>query len=342
MTTFLMIAGVLALLAAALPVVPLLWKRAAGVPPAPWTAVALVAVVVGGAALLYSHWSNWTWAPAPSDASPQGMVGRLARRLEKQPDDVQGWILLGRSYAVLEQYSLAQRAYQRADRLAKGKNIEALVGLGEALAAQNEESLLGPAGRVFEQALALDPRSGKALFYSAIAAARRGELPLARDRFKSLLQLDPPDNIRELIEQQVAGIEATLAQSGAPAAAAGAAGPSATVATMVKLRVSITPAMAKLAKPGASLFVLIRDPRQPGAPLAARRLEAKFPLDIQLTPADAMIAGRSFSAGQTVEVVARVANGGTPVAQSGDPVGLQSHEVGDTRARELLIDHLTP
>jgi cytochrome c-type biogenesis protein CcmH len=338
MTIFLIIAAILAVCAAALPVAPLLWRRAAGAPAAPWVAVALAALVLGGAAGLYAHWSNWSWAPAPSDASPQGMVGRLARRLEKQPDDVQGWILLGRSYAVLEQYPLAQRAYQRADRLAKGANIEALVGLGEALTLQNEASLLGPAGKVFEQALALDPQSGKALFYGAVAAARRDELPLARDRFKALLRLEPPDNVRGLIEQQVAGIENALAQGGAAAVAATAA----TAATTVKLRVSISPAMAKLAKPGAALFVLIRDPRQPGPPLAARRLEAKFPLDIQLTPADAMIAGRSFSAGQQVEVVARVANGGTPTAQSGDPVGLQSHKVGDTQPRELLIDHLTP
>ncbi|MEO7774580.1 MAG: hypothetical protein ABIT36_00735 [Steroidobacteraceae bacterium] len=344
MTLFLVLAGVLALVAAAVVAVPLLWRAGAEAPARPFVALGLSVFVMGGAAALYAHWSNWSWAPVSDGFTPEAMVGRLARKLEKQPDDIQGWLLLGRSYAVMEQYPLAQRAYQRADRLSEGKSVEALVGLGEAMALASEQALDGPAAAVFEQALALDPQSGKALFYGAVAATRREDLPLARDRFKALLALNPPENVRALIERQVGAIEATLAAGQGqdrdqtrtgPAAGAGPA-------TTVAVNVSITPAMQKLAKAGAALFVLVRDPKQPGPPLAAKRVEAKFPLRIQLAPSDAMIAGHSFSVGQQVEVVARVANGGTPTAQSGDPVGRIAHKVGDSTVREILIDQATP
>jgi cytochrome c-type biogenesis protein CcmH len=340
MNSFIFIATALAVAAAALLAVPLLWQRATDAPAVPWVAAGVVVAMLGGSALLYRHWSSWSWAPAAADATPEGMVGRLARKLEKQPDDVQGWLLLGRSYAVLEQYPLAQRAYQRADRLAGGRNVEALVGMGEAMTLANEQSLEGAAGSIFERALAIEPRSGKALFYGAVAATRRNELPLARERFATLLELAPPANVRTLIERQVAAIDATLGSAAAPGAGA-APGAVASGAT-VKLRVSITPAMAKQAKAGAALFVLIRDPQRPGPPLAARRLEARLPVEIQLSPADAMLAGRSFSAGQQVEILARIANGGTPTAQTGDPVGQLAHKVGDMQVRELVIDHLSP
>jgi cytochrome c-type biogenesis protein CcmH len=340
MNSFVIVAAVLAIAAATVLSVPLLWRRGADAPAVPWVAAGVAVAVLAGSALLYRHWSSWSWAPANAEGTPEGMVGRLARKLEKQPDDLQGWLLLGRSYAVLEQYPLAQRAYQRANTLARGRNVEALIGMGEALALANEQSLEGAAGRLFDQALAIEPRSGKALFYGAVAATRRNELPLARERFRLLLETNPPANVRVLIERQMAAIDATLAAA-APSGARDAPGPGALPVT-VKLRVSITPAMAKQAKAGAALFVLIRDPQRPGPPLAARRLQARFPLDIELSPADAMIAGRSFGAGQQVEILARIANGGTPTAQRGDPVGQLAHKVGDTQVRELLIDHLSP
>ena len=45
------------------------------------------------------------------------MVGNLAARLEKQPDDVEGWTRLGRSYMVLNQPDKAREAYAHALKL---------------------------------------------------------------------------------------------------------------------------------------------------------------------------------------------------------------------------------
>jgi hypothetical protein len=88
--------------------------------------------------------------------------------------------------------------------------------------------------------------------------------------------------------------------------------------------------------------VFVRDPRQPGPPLAVKRLETRFPQTVELTAADSMIAGRSISPGQDVEVVARIARSGSPVAQKGDPFGVVGYHVGRDGLVDVVIDRLTP
>jgi cytochrome c-type biogenesis protein CcmH len=326
----------------------------------PVAAVVSVFLMVGGAAALYATWSNWSWPAADPAAAttPAEMVSQLARRLESEPGDVAGWLMLGRSYAALGQFPLAARAYQRADRLEGGRNVEALTGWAEALALSNEAELAGRAGRLFEKALEIEPTSPKALFFGAVAAQRRGELPLALSRFETLLSNAPPDNVRPLLEQQVAALKAAIA--GVPVAAAPAAGPEAPataasrpagaagadaegspVAT-VRLRIRVGPALAGRVPDGAPLFVFVRFPGQPGPPVAVKRLPANLPQQVELTPADSPMGGRGFGAGDKVEVTARIALGGAPTASAGDPYGQLGYEVGRDGEQELVIDRLTP
>lgn len=347
MTVFVLIALALGAGAAACVAWPLFRASSSSSPRAPLAAAASAAAVLVGGAGLYALWSDWNWdSTTEASGTPVAMVASLARRLEREPDDLQGWLMLGRSYSALEQYPLAARAYQRADRLSGGRNAEALTGWAEALALGDENELQGRAGRLFEQALALDPTSGKALFFGGIAAQRRGELPLARQRFAQLLTLNPPESVRPILEQQIVALDGAIAQGagqaatapdapGKPPAAAGAD-------AVVRLAIAIDPALATKVPAGASLFVLVRHPGQPGPPLAAKRLAATFPQDVVLTPADSMLPGRSFAAGDKVEVVARVALGGTPTAQSGDPSGQIAYEVGRDQQKRVLIDRLAP
>jgi cytochrome c-type biogenesis protein CcmH len=355
MSGFLFVAAAMALVALALVVVPLLRRRGDGTPASLVTAVACIVVGGGAAAALYPAFSDYSWEQPSTDAvTPEAMVGRLARRLESQPDDLKGWLQLGRSYSVLGQYALAARAYQRADTLAGNKDPEALTGLAEALVLGQQSELSGRAGRLFERAVELDPRSTKALFYSAVAALERQDLPLARERFTTLLSGNPPPEVRRIIEEQIRAIDAAppavAAAPGAPAAAAaGGASPAAggspaagTAAVVIDVRVTLAPAVRGQMTAGAPLFVVARDPERRGPPLAAKRLEATFPQDVQLASTDAMIAGNGFTAGQEVEVVARIANGGGAIAKSGDPVGTAKVRAGQGGRIDIVIDRLTP
>jgi cytochrome c-type biogenesis protein CcmH len=344
MITFVLLAAVLTIAGVALIAIPLLKKKPVEYSPAPWAALIATGILALGSTVLYLRWTNWSWQTTVADDSPQTMVARLARNLEKDPRNLEGWLLLGRSYTQLQEFQLATRAYQRADRLAGGKSAEALIGEAEALARSDETELDRRAGRLIEQALVLDPNSGKALFFGAAVAMRRGELPLARERFTKLLALDPPDNIKPLLQKQIETIDQQLA-GGAPAA--GPAGqPQVAVATdsaaKVRINVTLAPTLAQSASGSSPLFVFVRDPQRPGPPLAVKRLDSHFPQTVELTASDSMMPGRAIAAGQKVQVVARIARSGNPVGASGDPFGESAYLVGRDGLINIVIDHITP
>lgn len=354
MVTFVLLAAALTVAGVIAVAIPLIRGSGQAPAPAPWAALAATAVLVLGSALLYVSWSNWAWPSGTPADSPQGMVARLARDLEHNPDNLEGWLMLGRSYIQLQEYPFALRAFERADRLSDGKNAEALTGEAEALALTDESQLNGRAGRLIERALAIAPDSGKALFFGGAVAARRGDLPLARERFAKLLAMNPPTDVRPIIEQQITAIDAQLAR-GAPAPTRGPVGATAPAtapatgpptaspdAAQVRVNVTLSPTLASAAAGSSPLFVFVRDPAHPGPPLAVKRLESRFPQVVSLSSADSMIPGRAFSNGQSVQVVARIARSGNPVGASGDPLGEVSYQVGHDQVASLVIDHVMP
>ena len=359
MAAFILLAIAFTVAAVALVTVPLVSKRGDRAnAPASKAALAAALVIVIGAAACYAMWSNWTWTSAPEGDLPQNMVARLARRLEHNPRDLQGWLMLGHSYVVLEQLPLGLRAYERADRLARGANVDAIVGMAEALALGDPAELDGRAGRLIERAIALDPNSGKALFYGAAAALRHGALPLARERFAKLLSLGPPPNVRPILEQQIAAIDHELAgaagvptappvSAGLPAPGAGAppaaASPgSAPGEASVRINVVLSPKLGAPGAPSNSLFVIVKDPGRPGPPLAVKRLTSQFPQRIDLTPADSMIPERRFAVDEQVQVIARIARSGQAMGARGDPFGEISYRVGRDGLVDVVIDRITP
>jgi cytochrome c-type biogenesis protein CcmH len=342
MVTFLLLAAALTLAAVIAVALPLLRRSATAPGPAAWTALAAALVLVAGSVILYLTWSNWRWRAAEPADSPSSMVARLARELEHNPNNLEGWLMLGHSYTVLQEYPLAVRAYERADRLSAGQSAEALVGEAEALALGDESELDGRAARLIERALVMAPDSGKALFFGAAIAERHGDLALARERFTKILAMNPPESIRPLLAQQISAIDSKLANapSGAGTPAAGAPAAS-TAAAVVQVNVTLAPALGAAAG-AAPLFVFVRDPLKPGPPLAVKRLESHFPQSVALGAADSMVPGRVLTAGQSVEVVARIARSGSPVGASGDPFGQVTYRVGRDGAVSLVIDRLTP
>jgi len=149
-----------------------------------------------------------------------------------------------------------------------------------------------------------------------------------------MLTLNPPPQIRDIVEKQLRGLDS------APGEEQGAA--AVTAAAKVAVHVTLAPALANKGPAGATLFVAARDPKQPGPPFGVKRLPASFPVDVELSAADAMLESRRITAGQQLEVVARVALGGTPTATSGDPFGQVSYHVGKDGKLNIVIDRLAP
>jgi cytochrome c-type biogenesis protein CcmH len=341
MNTFLVIAACMAALAAAAVAVPLLRDKRSRI-----AGVLAAIVMMGAAAGLYPAWSNFDWhapppaaeAAQPSAAEVAGMVAKLERHLQDKPDDAAGWVMLGRSYLALERFDDAVTAYDHAHSL--GKNADAALGLGEALTMKNGGKIPPEASALFEEGLSLAPGDPKGLLYGGFAAATRGDKVLARSRWQALKDLNPPPEIAELLDARIAQLGlppeppgTSASQGGTNASAGASAGATATV------NITITAALKAKVKADTALFVFARYPGQGGPPLAVKRLTgAALGTRVQLSAADAMVAGRNFSAGQRVLLTARVSFQGQPLPASGDLYGEVTYEVGRDGVIDLNID----
>src|SRR3981189_1451925 len=127
MSTFLVVAAVMAAIAAGAVALPLLRDRQSRL-----LGALLAVMVIGASAGLYPLWSNWNWhAPAQSEAAAgpdvAAMVAKLEKHLQDQPDDSTGWMMLGRSYLALNRLDDAVVAYGHAHRL-DAKKVDAALG----------------------------------------------------------------------------------------------------------------------------------------------------------------------------------------------------------------------
>jgi cytochrome c-type biogenesis protein CcmH len=352
MNTFLVIAAVMAAIAAAAAAFPLIRDRQSRV------LGALVAVIViGAAAGLYPLWSNWNWhAPAQSQstAGPDvaAMVAKLEKRLQDKPNDLDGWLMLGRSYLTLERLDDAIVAYDHARQLG-GKSEEAAMGLGEAMSLRAGGDITPPAAQLFEEALVLAPTNPKALLYGGFAAAVRGDRALARTRWQALKNMHPPAQIEQMLDARIAdlgppaggsaaGGTANAAPAGTNASPAGTSTLSGvSPAAEVTVKISISPALKSRLVSEAPLFVFAREPGSQGPPLAAKRLTtAAIGTEVHLSATDSMLPGRVLVGGQQVSITARVSFSGQPLPAAGDFYGEVSYDVGRDGVRNLVIDRV--
>jgi cytochrome c-type biogenesis protein CcmH len=361
MSAFIIVAALMAAIAATVVAVPLMRdkkNRLVG---------ALAALLVAGAAAgLYPLWSNWDWrAPAQAQAiaAPEvaAMMAKLEQHLRDDPNDLAGWLMLGRSYTALQRLDDAVTAYDRAHRLA-GNNAEAALGLGEALSLRAGGEITPPAAQLFEDAITLEPNNPKALLYGGFAAAARGDPALARSRWQALKDLHPPAQIEQMLDARIAELGAAppagatgTAGARGTAGAAGTGPPSGTnaspagtsasaegsAAAQVTVNIRIAPALKSRLKPEAPLFVFARDPGSVGPPLAAKRLtSAAIGTQVQLSAADSMMPGRVLVSGRRVSITARVSFSGQPTPAAGDLYGELGYDVGHDGALDLVIDHV--
>ena len=266
--------------------------------------------------------------PAPDIGA---MVESLAARLEQEPGDIEGWKMLGRSYMTLQNFDGAVLAYERAAELENSEVAQTLVDLGAAILARDNTRIEGRTSALFESALAIEPNNPMALFYGGIAALNRGNTDLAADRWEILLSLNPPENIRGVLEQRIAEWR------GAPPPSAEQAGP------VVVVSVALVEELVDTLPAEASVFIIARDPAQPSPPIAvARRQVAELPATVPLGDAQSMIPGRNLSAFPEFEIVARVSVSGDPVAQSGDWFTSAIVEPATGNAVDLVISEQVP
>ncbi len=257
-------------------------------------------------------------------------MAALENRLRSQPDDVQGWLLLARSYRSMERFPDMLRATSSAFALAP-QTPEVLVEHAEAKALNSATRRLeGEPRQLLEQALALDPGQQKALWLLGVAELQAQRPQAAIDhwqRLQGLLAADDP--VRASLDRQIASARAALDPSAAPEAGGDASGTAAEGGTatastdatggpQVRITVELDDSLRGQVRDGSVLFVFARSP-EGGPPLAIRRLAASaFPVEVSLSQADRMLEGVQLETGAMVSIGARISHSGQAQAQSGD------------------------
>lgn len=269
----------------------------------------------------------------------QTMIQRLQKRLEKTPEDAEGWAMLGRSYFVTQRFLEASQAYAKANLLNGNQTADWLVGQGESLAMSNERQVAGEPAKLFDQALVLDPNQGKALWYAGLAAAQAGNYKLALTHWLKLREQELPDELRTALDARLQ----ELAQLGSlKIPERDVPNSDAASAVSLKINVSVAPALVGKVPAGASLLVFAKAAGGPPMPLAVQKLDAsQLPLTVTLDDSMAMMPNMKLSQFHRWILTARISQSGTAQAQSGDLQGQIEHGRADAaKAVNLVISEV--
>jgi cytochrome c-type biogenesis protein CcmH len=341
-TVFAAIAALLLAGAVALLAWPLLGlgRRDEKAPRSRLAAVSVALLLPVAAMLIYGKASNWDWdaaTPVSGVAAPelQRLVDELQKRLSRQPDDVDGWKLLGRSATVLGRPELARDAFGEAYTRTQGRDADAVVGYAEALVLVDEREIDGQAAELFEQALRLARDNPRALWYGGITAFRRGDMALARERWVELQNHDLPPELRQMLAEQLAALGPAEGAQADPA-------PTPAAADGAEITIALDPALDARVPANATLFVIARR-GEGGPPIAVqRRKVGDWPVSIRLGDADAMLPGTTLADSGPLKLVARISASGQPMAASGDLYGEVGYDFASARPAKVTIDRIVP
>ena len=260
----------------------------------------------------------------------ESMTQKLADRLKQQPDDVKGWTMLGRSYAVMGRHADAVPAFKQALALTPD-DPNLLADYADALAVVNGRKLDGEPSKLIARALEIDPNNLKALSLAGTAAFLRKDFAGALRHWEKLAQVAPDSDFARQIQ---GGIDEARRLAGAPAAGTQpqAPGTAAKPAASVSGTVTLSKQLAGKAAPDDTVFVFARAAEGSRVPLAILRKQVKdLPLKFTLDDSMAMSPAAKLSGSPKVIVGARVSKSGGALAQPGDLQGLSAPvDVGST------------
>jgi cytochrome c-type biogenesis protein CcmH len=338
-TQFWIIAAVLCAAALAILLLPL-WRvqRRDG----RWSMVGLVVAiaVVPAAVGLYRHVSNWNPAVEARIHEGARLVSELAARLEQRPDDLEGWRLLANSYMALGRYDDGRDAYQQLWKRTAQPDNELKLAYAESEILTDRSTLTGEAGKLVEEVLAAEPTNPKALWYGGLVALELGRQDLVRSRWTSLLAMNPPEQVADVVRQQLGQVGGPMPGLATPPAAQ-TAGQTAPAGPKIDLTVTLGAGRAvDQLGPNAQLFVLAQAP-EGGPPLAVIRAPpSAVPGKFTLSEANSMIQGRSIANYPEVTVVARLSATGQPLPQPGDWFAQAVVRPNDGNPVALVIDQV--
>ncbi len=283
----------------------------------------------------------------PAAQSIEALIEAAKAKLANEPGNVEGWVVLARTYRVLGRNDEAIAAFERAVALAPN-DADLLADYADALGVIQGRSLEGRPAEVVARALRADPNHWKANALAGTLAFQRNEFAKAVEHWERVKLTVPPDSpLARSIDSSLA--EARLAAKG-PGAKASAPAPSAAPGAAagsdprnIAGTVSLAPAFSAGVSPDDTVFVYARPSDGSRMPLALVRARVRdLPLAFRLDDGANMVPTRKISDHGEVIVSARVSKSGSATPQSGDLEAAAAPVKLGERALRLVIDHRLP
>lgn len=131
------------------------------------------------------------------------MVAKLAARMEANPDNMQGWLMLARSYKTMGRYAEAAEAYGKAEKVIND-DPELLASYAETIAMATGNGLTGKPSQLVERALKIDPQHPHSLFLAGAAAMEAGDNKKGIAYWEALLpQVEPGSEIDQMLRSGI-------------------------------------------------------------------------------------------------------------------------------------------
>jgi cytochrome c-type biogenesis protein CcmH len=284
-------------------------------------------------------------APAPESevtmAQVEALVTQMAQKLESQPANPQAWEMLARSYAALQRFPEAARAYEKAGTLAPN-NAQLLADHADVLAMLQGQSTAGEPEKLIARALALDPKNLKALALAGSAAFERKDFAGAIQFWSQARQIAPPTG------EFTTGLDRSLeaardAAATQPNTASTSPKSAATPNSGLSGTVSLSPSLAGKVKPDDTIFIFARATVGPRMPLAIlKRKASELPISFKLDDSTAMSDDLKLSKFANLVVAARVSTSGNAIPQAGDLLGQVGPVSAGTQDLKIVIDSVQP
>ncbi len=255
--------------------------------------------------------------------SPEVMAEKIAAKLEKEPDNAQGWAMLGQTFMQLKRYPDASSAFAKAYALVP-ENPQVMFRYADALAMSNNSSLEGKPIELINKALKIAPRDMTGLWLSGMYAEEHGDIKKALTQWTLLYEVVKGTQYTDPVMKMLTRVNARLDKKdqidlAALSASTAASTPSASTSAAVEVIVTIDDAIKSKVAATDTVFIYAKAMSGPPMPLAAAKKQVKdLPITITLTDAMAMMPAMKLSKFQTVKIGARISKSGNAITQPGD------------------------
>ena len=328
-----------------------LWRK-------PWLSIALLVFVVPvSSMLMYSVLGEPAaldpmalkqGVDASAEVTPEKlteMATALTRRLQDEPNSMEGWVMLGRVQRARGHFEESAEAYAKALALSRDDNLT--IERAEVLAQKNGGSFAGEPWSIIQRVLTADPHHLNALFLAGSASYAEMNFNTALrywERAREVVPADSPDAPE--LDRAIAEARSKMGLPAIPPRAVSAADTQASKAAMaassISGRVTLVKELQGLVAPTDTVFVYATPVAGSRMPVAIVRTTAdKLPFDFVLDDSTAMNSSAKLSGMDEVTVRVRISKSGQAVAQAGDyGVSLSPVKLGSKGLNLMVRDTL--